>query len=123
MTGEEFSKQSEWHDVFGSLGRLNYWLQEGNLRAFGGDYVKRKEAHDRFYMEIVSKLSKDERKEIEDVQREIEEDLGNLENTRRSVSSKVPQLLNKYEQLIRSFADKHEMLLPNKQDPGSSILR
>jgi len=123
MTESEFSKQSEWHDVYGSLGRLNYWLQEGNLRAFAGDHIKRKEAHDRFYMEIFSKLKKNEILEIEKVQQNIAKDFGEMEGTRKMVASRVPMLLNKYEQLIRFYADKHEMMLPNKSDPGESILR
>jgi len=126
MTGDEINKQAEWHDVWGSINRLNFWLQESNLAAYDDNHFKRKKAHDRFYKEIKAKLKKDEKEKVNKIKKDVERQMDNVQNPAsrgKMISTNLLSLLDDYEDLIREFADKHDLLIPDKQDPGTAILR
>jgi len=114
---DDVFKQAEWNSGLASAMRLHTWLQEANLNDYNNNTINRFKCLTIFYREIKPKLTIKEKEVGDELKKGIDSEVGNVTNPAskgKMISSNIYELLDKFEDLIRKYADAHGLMNPNK---------
>jgi len=126
MTSPEYmGKEAEWNSAVESSKRLSFWIQQSNVNYYDEEYIDMKKCLFIVYAEIFPKLSKDEKNKLKKMKDEIHDEMPEFEKQFRAfkesmegqvvIKSNIPELLFKFSLKLREFADRHNLLIPDKK--------
>lgn len=126
MPEEYEAKEASWNSAVETARRLSYWIQTANGYYFDGDALKYFRCLINVYKEIDAKLDEKEREDVEkqyeklvpskEKHEQIVNDFQNsYEEEGKTINSSFPSLLHKFDLTLRRYADKHDLLNPDKK--------
>jgi hypothetical protein len=118
----EETSQTSWNSSQESLRRLGGWLWNAALYRLQGQFLMWKTALDNAYEEILPKLTDDEEKDCEKLQKDLNkavtkfhEDVEENNSDYTKIKSDLPSLLDEWSKKLRKCATKHGMLITDKE--------